>query len=84
MPMSPADHSARFEGGCKREVCISPFLRDLVELDIARNFEDFRTRFFVPEWLRHCQIFFVNFQIVTIFFRNPKRIRRRVRYKLIC
>ena len=48
-PMSPADLSARFKGGRKREDRIGILLRDMVELGVARASEDSRTRFFVPE-----------------------------------
>ncbi|MEL6644251.1 MAG: DNA methyltransferase [Pseudomonadota bacterium] len=48
-PLSPADLSAHFKGGRKREERIERLLADMVELGIARADANRTNRFFLPE-----------------------------------
>jgi hypothetical protein len=47
-PFSPAELSARFKGGRRREDRVSALLRDMVELGIARTDPDRGSRFLLP------------------------------------
>jgi len=48
-PLAPAELSARFKGGRKREERIENLLLDMVELGIARADSDRANRFFLPD-----------------------------------